>query len=175
MAAASLRDYDGSAGVLVDTNVWVDCIDKASAFHEWAIEQLQACSERSPRHVNVLIYTELLVPDPDVAALDDMLDVYDTLRSPLPWACARLAARAFAAYRRRGSSKQRLALAQHTHHVGHAKRAKARVIDRISHCRQSAKRAGFAPASRPSNPPSSPAPSAPSCWSPESTTRAHAA
>ena len=68
---------------------------------------MQACSERSPLHVNVVIYTELLVPDPDVAALDDMLDVYDTLRSPLPWACARLTARAFAAYRRQGGSKQR--------------------------------------------------------------------
>lgn len=107
MAVASLRDYDGSAGVLVDTNVWVDCIDKASAFHEWAIEQLQACSERSPLHVNLVIYTELLVPDPDAAALDNMLDVYDTLRSPLPWTCARLTARAFAAYRRRGGSKLR--------------------------------------------------------------------
>ena len=107
MAAASLRAYDGSAGVLVDTNVWLDCIDQASPWHEWAVEQLQTCSERSPLHVNLVIYTELLVPDPDVAALDNMLDVYDTLRSPLPWACAGLTARAFAAYRRQGGSKQR--------------------------------------------------------------------
>ena len=105
MVAASLVSYDGSAGVLVDTNVWVDCIDKASLWHEWAIDQLQACSERSPLHVNLIIYTELLVPDPDVAALDNLLNVYDTLRSPLPWACAGLAARAFAAYRRRGGTR----------------------------------------------------------------------
>ena len=106
VAAASLLSYDGSAGVLVDTNIWVDCIDKASPWHDWAIEQLQVCSERSPLHVNLVIYTELLVPDPDVAALDNLLDVYETLRSPLPWACAALAARAFAAYRRRGGSKR---------------------------------------------------------------------
>lgn len=107
VAAASLLHYDGSAGVLVDTNVWVDCIDASSPWHEWAIEQLQVCSERHPLHVNLVIYTELLVPHPDVAALDAMLDVYNTLRSPLPWACALLAARAFAAYRHRGGSKQR--------------------------------------------------------------------
>lgn len=106
VAAASLLGYDGSAGVLVDTNIWIDCIDRASPWHEWAIEQLQACSERSPLHVNLVIYTELLVPDPDVAALDNLLDVYETLRSPLPWACAALTARAFAAYRRRGGGKQ---------------------------------------------------------------------
>lgn len=106
MAAASLASYDGSAGVLVDTNIWVDCIDTASPWHDWAIDQLQACSERYPLHVNLIIYTELLVPDPDVGALDNLLDVYETVRSPLPWACAALTARAFAAYRRRGGSKQ---------------------------------------------------------------------
>ena len=105
MAAASLSSYDGSAGVLVDTDVWVDCIDAASPWHEWAIEQLQVCSEKSPLHVNLIIYTELLVPGPEVGALDALLDVYDTLRSPLPWSCAALAAKAFNLYRRRGGAK----------------------------------------------------------------------
>ncbi len=102
----NLDHYDGSAGVLVDTNVWVDCLDEDSRWHGWAVEQLQWCSERSPLHVNLVIYTELLVPRPDSAALDGFLDVYDTLRSPLPWACAGLAAAAFALYRRRGGSRQ---------------------------------------------------------------------
>ncbi len=106
MAVASLLSYDGSAGILVDTNVWVDCMDQKSSWHDWAIEQLQTCSERAPLHVNLIIYTELLVPDPDVAALDSLLDVYGAVRGALPWACAGLAARAFAAYRRRGGSKQ---------------------------------------------------------------------
>ena len=107
MAAASLATYDGSAGTLVDTNIWVDCIDEESPWREWAVEQLQKCSERSPLHVNLIIYTELLVPGPSVDALDALLDVYDTLRSPLPWACASLTAAAFARYRRRGGSKQK--------------------------------------------------------------------
>lgn len=104
---SGLAAYDGSAGVMVDTNVWVDCLDQGSGWHDWAIEQLQHCSERAPLHVNIIVYTELLVPQPDVRALDAMLDVYDTLRSPLPWACAALAARAFAIYRRRGGSRIR--------------------------------------------------------------------
>ena len=106
VATASLEDYDGSAGVLVDTNIWVDCIDASSPWHEWAIEQLQTCSERSQLHVNLIIYTELLVPGPDIDALDALLEVYETLRSPLPWACASLAASAFGLYRHRGGVKQ---------------------------------------------------------------------
>lgn len=105
MAAASLTHYDGSAGVLVDTNIWVDCIDADSIWHDWAVEQLQVCSEKSPLHLNLIIYTELLVPGPDVNALDALLDVYDTLRSPLPWACAALTAKAFALYRQRGGTR----------------------------------------------------------------------
>ena len=107
VVGASLADYDGSAGTLVDTNVWVDCIDAASPWSDWAVEQLQSLSERAPLHVNLIIYTELLVPGPDVAALDALLDVYETLRSPLPWASASLTAAAFATYRSRGGSKQK--------------------------------------------------------------------
>jgi len=106
VAPVSLANYDGSAGVLVDTNIWVDCIDESSPWHEWAMDQLQTSSERSPLHVNLIIYTELLVPGPDIDALDSLLEVYDTRRSPLPWSCASLAAAAFELYRRRGGLKQ---------------------------------------------------------------------
>jgi hypothetical protein len=105
VAGASLANYDVSAGTLVDTNIWIDCIDANSPWHEWAIEQLQRLSERSPLHVNLIVYTELLVPAPDIDALDALLDVYDTLRTPLPWACAALTAAAFALYRSKGGSK----------------------------------------------------------------------
>ncbi len=105
MAAASLAGYDGSAGTLVDTNIWIDCIDATSLWHDWAIDRLQALSQRSPLHVNLIVYTELLVPGPDANLLDDMLSVYGTVRSPLPWACAALTAAAFSEYRRRGGSR----------------------------------------------------------------------
>ena len=105
MSSASLAHYDGSAGCLVDSNVWIDCIDAASPWHDWAVDQLQVCSELAPLHINLVIYTELLVPGPEVAALDELLDVYGTLRSLLPWACAALTAKAFALYRQRGGPK----------------------------------------------------------------------
>ncbi len=99
---ADLSRYDGSSGVLIDTNVWIDCMDPNSAWHDWSINQLQSCSERAPLHINLIVYTELLVPAPDVALIDAMLDVYETRRSQLPWNCAALAAAAFARYRKRG-------------------------------------------------------------------------
>jgi hypothetical protein len=53
VSAANLADYDGAAGTLVDTNVWIDCMDAGSRWHEWAVAQLQLLSERSPLHVNL--------------------------------------------------------------------------------------------------------------------------
>jgi predicted nucleic acid-binding protein len=105
VVAANLASYDGTAGTLVDTNIWIDCIDGNSQRHEWAVEQLQMLSEKSPLHVNLIVYTELLVPGPDIEALDALLDVYDTLRTPLPWTCASLTAAAFSLYRNRGGLK----------------------------------------------------------------------
>jgi predicted nucleic acid-binding protein len=107
VALTSLVEYDGTAGILVDTNVWIDCIDESSSWHQWAIEQLQSCSERYPLHVNIVIYSELLIPGPDVAALDAMLDIYATLRTQLPWASASITATAYALYRRSGGTKQK--------------------------------------------------------------------
>lgn len=105
--ANALSSYDGSVGVLVDTNVWIDCIDDESAWHGWAIDQLQECSARAPLHINIVIYTELLVPKTEVQALDALLDVYETWRTPLPWSCAALTASAFSLYRSRGGSRPR--------------------------------------------------------------------
>jgi predicted nucleic acid-binding protein len=105
VTAGSLATCDGTAGTLVDTNIWIDCIDSDSPWHAWAVEQLQTLSERSALHVNLVIYTELLVPVSDVDALDALLDVYDTRRTHLPWECASLTATAFALYRSRGGSK----------------------------------------------------------------------
>jgi predicted nucleic acid-binding protein len=105
VALDSLARYDGSAGFLVDTNVWVDCIDDTSPWNSWATETLQTCSERAPLHVNLVIYSELLIPGTEPDLLDSMLEVYSTLRSPLPWACAPLAAAAYRLYKRRSGAK----------------------------------------------------------------------
>jgi predicted nucleic acid-binding protein len=107
VALTSLDEYDGTKGILVDTNVSIDCIDESSSWHQWAIEQLQSCSERYPLHVNIVIYSELLIPGPDAAALDVMLDIDATLRTQLPWAAASLTATAYALYRQRGGTRQK--------------------------------------------------------------------
>src|SRR5690606_36746396 len=36
-----LSKCDGSAGFLVDTNIWIDCMDSDSHWHEWSVDQLQ--------------------------------------------------------------------------------------------------------------------------------------
>lgn len=105
MTVASLASYQGDSGVLVDTNVWIDCIDTQSPWNEWAVDQLNECGNRSLLHVNIVIYTELLVPNPDIAALDALLDIYQVQRSAIPWSCAALAAAAFGTYKKRGGAK----------------------------------------------------------------------
>lgn len=107
MLGASLASYDGSSGTLVDTNVWIDCIDERSPWNAWTLDQLQALSEQAPLHINLIVYTELLVPGPDIDALDALLDVYEVLRSPLPWTSAALVASAFATYRRNGGTRRK--------------------------------------------------------------------
>jgi predicted nucleic acid-binding protein len=102
---ASLLHYDGGSGFMVDSNVWIDCMDASSPWHNWAIDQLQACSDQGVLHINALIYAELLVPGSPADLIDDMLAVYETQRSALPWASAALAAQAFRLDRERGSSK----------------------------------------------------------------------
>ncbi|PIY29472.1 MAG: hypothetical protein CO105_12610 [Comamonadaceae bacterium CG_4_9_14_3_um_filter_60_33] len=101
----SLLHYDGGSGFMVDSNVWIDCMDARSPWHDWAIDQLQSCSEQGVLHVNALIYAELLVPGTPAHLLDGMLAVYETQRSALPWASAALAAQAFRLYRERGGVK----------------------------------------------------------------------
>ena len=101
-----LAKYDGSSGFLVDSNVWIYGIKSDSEFHDWAVDSLQRCRESGPLHINLIIYTELLVPGAGAADLDDMLDVFDTKRSAMPWACAQLTARAYASYRARGGSRR---------------------------------------------------------------------
>jgi predicted nucleic acid-binding protein len=102
---ASLTHYDGNSGTLVDTNVWIDCMNASSPWHNWALDQVQTCFDAGVLHVNVVVYTELLVPEPDVAMLDAMLDIYEVQRSHLPWTCAALAAKAYSSYRLRGGAK----------------------------------------------------------------------
>lgn len=97
--------YDGTAGIMVDSNVWIDLMDVRSAWHAWAVDQLDAAGQRAALHINPLIYAELLIPGTDSDIVDAILDVYNTTLSALPYSGAALAAAAFAKYRNRGGAK----------------------------------------------------------------------
>jgi predicted nucleic acid-binding protein len=97
--------YDGTAGIMVDSNVWIDIMDTKSTWHDWAVDQLDTAGQRGALHINPLIYAELLIPGTDSNIVDAILEVYNTSLSPLPYSGAALAAAAFAKYRNRGGSK----------------------------------------------------------------------
>ncbi len=82
-------------------------MDGNSDWQAWSLAQLQTCVQRAPLHLNIVIYTELLLLGTDPRAIDDVLDVFEAKRSALPWGCAALTARAFTAYRSRGGAKTR--------------------------------------------------------------------
>ena len=102
---ASLLHYDGGSGFMVDSNVWIDCMDASSPWHNWAIDQLQVCNDQGVLHINALIYAQLLVPGSPADLIDNMPAVYETQRSALPWVSAALAVQAFQLYWERGGSK----------------------------------------------------------------------
>lgn len=97
--------YDGTAGIMIDSNVWIDLMDVRSVWHTWAVDQLDKAGQRAALHINPLIYAELLIPGTDSDIVDAILDVYNTSLSPLPYAGAALAAAAFAKYRNPGGVK----------------------------------------------------------------------
>jgi predicted nucleic acid-binding protein len=80
-------------------------MNPSSPWHDWSINQLQSCSEKAPLHVNLIIFSELLVPIKDSSVVDTLLDVFEVNRSTIPWNCAALAALAFRRYRQSGGQK----------------------------------------------------------------------
>lgn len=98
--------YDGTSGYLVDSNVWIDCMRPDSPWHNWAVDALQACAERAPLHVNLIVFTELLGLNAPVDLVDEMLASVEAHKTDLPWSCAALAAKAFEFYRLRGGTRR---------------------------------------------------------------------
>ena len=85
-------------------------MDIESSTHDWAVDQLQLASERGALHINQIIYAELLVPAMSAKYVDEVLDVYQTQRSNLPWHAAALTAQVYQNYRQRGGNRGALCL-----------------------------------------------------------------
>ena len=88
------------AGTLVDSNVLLDIFTEDPAWLDWSTRSLAAAAESGPLYVNPIVYAEVSVRFTRVEDLEDALPAREFRRSPLPWAAAFLAGKAFMAYRR---------------------------------------------------------------------------
>lgn len=94
-----------SVGTLVDSNVILDVMTEDPQWCDWSLDALAVAGESGPLYINQVIFGEVSVRFSTIEALDMALPADDFRRVSLPWTAAFLAAKAFAAYRRRGGSK----------------------------------------------------------------------
>lgn len=87
-------------GTLVDSNVLLDILTEDAVWLDWSFESLAAAAETGPLFINPIVYAEVSVRFSRIEDLDDALSPEDFRRTPLPWAAAFLAGKAFIAYRR---------------------------------------------------------------------------
>ena len=91
--------------ILVDTNVFVDVWTRDPAWAEWSEKALAEAAEAGPLGVNPVIYAELCVGFKNESQLEATLSEAGVRRLALPYQAAWPAARAFAAYRKRGGRR----------------------------------------------------------------------
>ena len=87
---------------VIDTNVFVDLWTSDPIWGDWSATALARAASRDTLAVNPVIYAELSLGFRSESELDATLAGAGIQRLPLPYAAAWLAARAFAAYRKRG-------------------------------------------------------------------------
>ena len=91
--------------ILVDTNIFVDLWTSDPRWGDWSAEALARAAEGSVIAINPIIYAELCMGFAREQDLDRALGGAGVRRLALPYKAAWLAARAFAAYRRRGGKR----------------------------------------------------------------------
>lgn len=96
-------------GTLVDTNVLLDVLTEDETWLDWSMGALADAAESGPLYINPIIYAEVSIRFSQIEDLDEALPAEDYRRSPLPWAAAFLAGKAFLTYRRnRGTATSTL-------------------------------------------------------------------
>ncbi|HEY3884014.1 MAG TPA: PIN domain-containing protein [Vicinamibacterales bacterium] len=90
----------------MDTSVLIDVLDEDEEWMDWSAAMLARAGESGPVIINPLVYAETSVAYRTIEALDAALPTAYFVREPLPWTAAFLAAKAFAAYRRRGGVRR---------------------------------------------------------------------
>jgi predicted nucleic acid-binding protein len=96
--------------ILVDTNVFVDVWSRDPVWADWSERTLARAAEAGPLGVNPIIYAELCLGFEEESQLEDTLAEAGIRRLNLPYQAAWPAARAFAAYRKRGGRRARPSL-----------------------------------------------------------------
>jgi predicted nucleic acid-binding protein len=93
-----------TVGVIVDSNVLIDLIDRDPVWFSWSRRQVGDALARGAVVINPIVYAELSVKFDRPAELEAKLPPQLT-RETLPWEAAFIAGKCFAAYRRRGDNK----------------------------------------------------------------------
>ena len=90
---------------MLDSCILMDILTNDSQWAEWSDRVLKQCLASGRVVLNVIIYAELLPGVADDRDLDAVLARSDLGREDIPWEAAKVAAGAFAEYRRRGGTR----------------------------------------------------------------------
>ena len=94
--------------VLVDTNVLVDVLQNDPQWADWSIAQMRAQSKLHALAINAVIYAEMSLSFTTLETLDEVVQTMALDLREIPRPALFLAAKAYAQYRRRGGSKERV-------------------------------------------------------------------
>ena len=91
--------------ILVDTNVIIDVLKADPVWLPWSAQHLMLARQAGPVFVNYVVYAELNTHEGTSTQADAMLDDLSIAICDLTRESARIAARAFQHYRKRGGAK----------------------------------------------------------------------
>ncbi|MEO3937242.1 type II toxin-antitoxin system VapC family toxin [Dermatophilaceae bacterium Soc4.6] len=87
---------------LVDSNVLLDVLTQDRVWGGWSSTALARAADAGSLVINPVVYAEVSTRFERIEDLERSLPASDFRRDAIPWEAAFLAAKAFAAYRRRG-------------------------------------------------------------------------
>ncbi len=91
--------------ILVDSNVWIDLIQRDPKWVEWSATQLQALRQSDELAINAVIYAELVPNYDSPEDLAHFMRLSSAKLMPLSEASAYEAGRAFESYRKNRGTK----------------------------------------------------------------------
>lgn len=93
---------------LVDTNVLIDIAVRDPVWLKWSRAQLESARRRGSIIINQVIFAEFSIRYETLDQVEGVLPEDEFRREGLPFEAAFAAARAFALYRKRGGSRERV-------------------------------------------------------------------